>query len=80
MYTNPSIICRIDAIHVNLEELEETILRIFSFFLGGQDKVPRLDKVGLKELVKGLARLGEPPQVIESLPQHLTPIFNTFPR
>jgi len=71
---------RIDAIHVNLEELQETILRIFQFFVGGRDKVPRPNKVGLKEFVEGLARLGEPPQVIQALTQHLTPIVNTFPR
>ena len=71
---------RIDAIHVNLEELQETILRIFQFFVGGREKVPRPSKVGLKEFVEGLARLGEPPQVIQALTQHLTPIVNTFPR
>jgi len=71
---------RIDAIHVSLEELQETITRIFSFFAGGREKVLRVDKVGLKELVEGLARLGEPPQVIFSLTHHLTPILNTFPR
>merc|ERR1712226_346531 len=37
-------------------------------------------KVGLKEIVEGFARLGEPPQVVASLTQLLTPIVNTFPR
>ena len=65
---------------MSLEELQETVLRIFQFFVGGQDKVPRPNKVGLKEFVEGLARLGEPPQVIQALTQHLTPIVKTFPR
>ena len=69
---------RIDAIHVNLDELQETVLRIFQFFSGGRGQVG--SQVGLKGLVEGLARLGEPPQVIHSLTQHLTPIVNTFPR
>jgi len=69
---------RIDSIHVNLEDLQEQVIRIFQFFAGGRDRAD--SQVGLKELVEGLARLGEPPQVIHSLIQHLTPIVNTFPR
>ena len=69
---------RIDSIHVNLEDLQEQVIRIFQFFAGGRDRAD--SQVGLKELVEGLARLGEPPQVVHSLIQHLTPIVNTFPR
>merc|ERR1712032_309707 len=58
--------------------IQETVLRIFQFFSGVRGQVG--SQVGLKELVEGLARLGEPPQVVHSLIQHLTPIVNTFPR
>ena len=58
------------------QELVGTILRVFQFFAGK----PGNTKVGLKEIVEGFARLGEPPQVVASLTQLLTPIVNTFPR
>jgi len=66
----------IDAIQVTEQELLGTILRVFQFFAGK----PGNTKVGLKEIVEGFARLGEPPQVVASLTQLLTPIVNTFPR
>merc|ERR1712168_1361567 len=66
----------IEAIHVNEKELEGTILHIFQFFAGKSGK----QQVGLKQIVEGFTRLGEPPQVVDSLTQLLTPIFNTFPR
>ena len=59
------------------EELQETILRVFQFFAVGK---PGKAEVGLKEIVEGFARLGEPPQLLDSLNQLLTPVFNTFPR
>jgi len=61
---------------VNEKELEGTVLRIFQFFAGKTGK----QQVGLKQIVEGFARLGEPPQVVDSLTQLLTPIVNTFPR
>merc|ERR1719295_938604 len=67
----------IDAIQVSLEELQETILRVFQFFAVGK---PDKSEVGLKEIVEGFARLGEPPQLLDSLNQLLTPVLNTFPR
>ena len=67
---------RIDAIQVSVEELQETILRIFQFFA----VQPGKNEVGLREMVEGFARLGEPPQLVNSLTQLLTPIVNTFPR
>ena len=62
---------------MSLEELQETILRVFQFFAAGD---PGKSEMGLKEIVEGFARLGEPPQVVDSLKQLLTPIINTFPR
>ena len=62
---------------MNEKELEGTILRIFQFFAG---KTGKQQQVGLKQIVEGFARLGEPPQVVDSLTQLLTPIVNTFPR
>ena len=38
------------------------------------------NQVGLEDFAKGLAKLGEPPIVTNSLVQLLTPIVNTFPR
>ena len=61
---------------MNEKELEGTILRIFQFFAGKTGK----QQVGLKQIVEGFARLGEPPQVVNSLTQLLTPVVNTFPR
>ena len=67
--------CRIDAIQVKEWELQDTILRISHFAAK-----PGKTNIGLKEIVDGVARLGEPPQVVDSLRQLLTPILNTFPR
>ena len=61
---------------MNEKELEGTILRVFQFFAAQ----PGSQQVGLKEIVEGFARLGEPPQVVDSITQLLTPILNTFPR
>ena len=61
---------------MSVEELEETILRIFQFFAAKLGK----NEVGLREIVEGFARLGEPPQLVDILTQLLTPILNTFPR
>merc|ERR1719234_49712 len=66
----------IDAIQVNEKELEGTILRIFQFLAAKPGKT----EIGLEEIVDGFAQLGEPPQVVDSLRQLLTPIVNTFPR
>merc|ERR1712192_293369 len=63
----------IDTIHVNKKELEGTILGIFQFLAGAPGKT----EIGLEEIVDGFARLGEPPQVVDSLRQLLTPILNT---
>ena len=62
---------------MSVEELQGTILRVFQFFAVIK---PGSHKEGLKEIVEGFARLGEPPQLVESLTQLLTPIVNTFPR
>ena len=62
---------------MSLEEVQETILRVFQFLTAAE---PGKSEVGLKEIVEGFARLGEPPQVVDSLNQLLTPILNTFPR
>ena len=67
---------RIDAIQVGVEDLQETILRIFQF-LAAQ---PGKNEIGLREIVEGFARLGEPSQLVDTLTQLLTPIVNTFPR
>ena len=67
---------RIDAIHLNLAEIHETLLRIFQFFAAR----PGNHQLGLKDFVESLTRLGEPAQVTDSLNQHFFPIFNTFPR
>ena len=67
---------RIDAIQVGVEDLQETILRIFQF-LAAQ---PGKNEIGLREIVEGFARLGEPPQLTQSLTHLLTPVLNTFPR
>ena len=69
-------ISRIDAIQVSVEEVQETILRIFQFFAATPDKT----EIGLREIVEGFARLGEPPQLTQYLTQLLTPILDTFPR
>ena len=61
---------------MNEREGQEIILRIFQFFAGKPGKT----EIGLKEIVEGFARLGEPPQVVDSLTQLLTPVVNTFPR
>ena len=70
-------ISRIDAIQVSVEEVQETILRIFQFFAAG---TPGKTEIGLREIVEGFARLGEPPQLTQYLTQLLTPILDTFPR
>ena len=62
---------------MNVEELQETILRVSQFFAVAK---PDKTEMGLKEIVEGFARLGEPPQLVDSLTQLLTPIVNTFPR
>jgi len=66
----------IDKIHVSLGELKIKVSSILDFFRA----TPSKRQVGLKEIVEGFARLGEPPQVVDSLSQLLTPIVNTFPR
>merc|ERR1712192_15355 len=53
-------------------DLKDTILRISHFAAK-----PGKTKIGLEEIVDGFARLGEPPQVVDSLRQLLTPILNT---
>ena len=40
----------------------------------------KTNQVGLEDFAMGLAKLGEPPIVSNSLVQLLTPIVNTFPR
>ena len=62
---------------MSVEELQETILRIFQFFAAG---TPGKTEIGLREIVEGFARLGEPPQLTQTLTQLLTPILDTFPR
>ena len=61
---------------MGVEDLQETILRIFQF-LAAQ---PGKNEIGLREIVEGFARLGEPSQLVDTLTQLLTPIVNTFPR
>ena len=67
---------QVDEIIVTLEDVQTTILRVFQFFATN----PKEQHIGLNELVEGLARLGEPVLVTDSIQQLLTPIFNTFPR
>jgi len=66
----------IDKIHLSLGELKIKVSSILDFFRAKPSK----RQVGLEEIVEGFARLGEPPQVVDSLRQLLTPILNTFPR
>ena len=63
---------------MSLEEVQENIFRVFQFFAAA-DPAGK-SEMGLGEIVEGFARLGEPPQVVDSLKQLLTPIINTFPR
>ena len=74
------IICRTDAIHVSLAELERKMIDIYKFFASEPSSVVKNLPLGLKDLVDGLTQLGEPPQVTDPLTQLLTPIFNTLPR
>ena len=67
---------RIDAIHVSLGELKMKVSSILDFFRAKPSK----NEIGLEEIVDGFARLGEPPQVVDTLRQLLTPVINTFPR
>ena len=67
---------RFDEIIVTLEDVQTTIFRVFKFFATN----PKEQHIGLKELVGGLARLGEQVLVTDSIQQLLTPIFNIFPR
>ena len=69
----PSIFYRLDDIRVTLEDV---LLRVFKFLATN----PSSNHIGLKDLVKGLATLGEPSQVTNSVAQLLTPYVNTFPR
>ena len=80
MYDYLDIICRTDAIHVSLAELEGTMIGIYKFFASEPSSVVKNLPLGLKDLVDGLTQLGEPPQVTDSLTQLLTPIVNTLPR
>lgn len=66
----------LDDIRVTLEDVQTTILRVFKFLATN----PSSNHIGLKDLVKGLATLGEPSQVTNSVAQLLTPYVNTFPR
>ena len=61
---------------MTLGELKKKVSQLLDFFAAEPSK----GQVGLNEIVEGFARLGEPPQVVDSLRQLLTPIFNTFPR
>ena len=67
---------RLDDIRVTLEDVQTTILRVFKFLA----TIPSINHIGLKDMVKGLATLGEPSQVTNSVAQLLTPYVNTFPR
>jgi len=64
-------------VRVEQSDLEKIIVdHIFGFFVTKEDQA----QVSLEDFAEGLARLGEPPIVTDSLIQLLTPIVKTFPR